>query len=113
MIEQQVTEFVAAADWTDDCKVRLTTRKRRETVMAPADARELAAQLVRAAEEAERAAARLARPTEVVAFDVAHISPDCSAGKCGACIGTAWDLDADGLTNCAHECHAPAEAAAA
>lgn len=75
MIERQVTEFVAAADWTDECEVRLTTRKRRETVMAPSDARDLAAELVRAADEAERAAERLSRPTETAAFDLVDERP--------------------------------------
>lgn len=33
------------------------------------------------------------------------ISPDCQYGKHSACIGRAWDFDADVETVCACECH--------
>lgn len=33
------------------------------------------------------------------------VSPDCSAGKCGACVGDAWDHAADVPAPCEHACH--------
>lgn len=33
------------------------------------------------------------------------VSPDCRAGKCTACVGEAWDEDADEVTECEHACH--------
>ena len=32
-------------------------------------------------------------------------SPDCRDGNCSKCDGTAWDLEADALTFCLHDCH--------
>lgn len=32
-------------------------------------------------------------------------SPDCRDGKCGACVGLAWDLVVDELTSCRCRCH--------
>lgn len=106
MIEQQITEFVAAADWTDDCRVRVEL-KRRTTTMLASQARALAAEIIQAADEAERASRAAERIPEPAQFDVAILSPDCGAGeKHRACIGTAWDLDKDQLTNCTCACHA-------
>lgn len=117
MIEREVVQFVAEADWTDDLDVVLTTAgkrgKPRTTPLSASEARDLATELIQAADEVDRASGVLTRPTAVAAFDVAHVSPDCSAGKCAACIGTAWDHDADEMTNCTHSCHVQAEAVAA
>lgn len=33
------------------------------------------------------------------------MNPDCEYGKYTACSGTAWDDDADALTDCTCECH--------
>ena len=35
------------------------------------------------------------------------LSPDCRDGKCGACIGDAWDDSTDQPTECQHACHDP------
>jgi len=35
----------------------------------------------------------------------ARISPDCTAGKCGACSGDAWDFAKDHRVDCEHDCH--------
>lgn len=107
MIEQQITEFVAAADWTDDCRVTVELKQRR-TTLDVAQARELAAEIIQAADEAERASRAAERVPEPASFDVAILSPDCipSVGKHHACVGTAWDMGADELTNCTCECHA-------
>jgi len=106
MIEQQITEFVAAADWTDDMRVRVEL-KNRVTVLDVAQARELAAEIIQAADEAERASRAAERVPEPLQVDVAILSPDCAAGeKHRACVGTAWDMGADELTNCTCECHA-------
>lgn len=37
-----------------------------------------------------------------------HVSPDCKAGKCGACTGGAWSVEADAHVDCTHPCHTPA-----
>lgn len=111
MIEQQITEFVAAADWTDDCRVRVEL-KRRTTTMLVSQAREFAAEIFQAADEAERASRAAERLPEPASFDVAILSPDCGAGeKHRACIGTAWDIDKDELTNCTCSCHTEEAAA--
>jgi hypothetical protein len=68
-IEETVTRFVAAADWTDDCRVIAHMRKRSMDLSA-AQAREFAAELVDAAEHAERAAASAVRPVEPAAVDM-------------------------------------------
>lgn len=33
------------------------------------------------------------------------LSPDCRDGKCGACIGDAWNDTTDEPTECQHACH--------
>lgn len=56
-------------------------------------------------------------PDPEVAVDVIdhhtdeHLSPDCRAGKCGACIGGAWNRDLDDFADCTHPCHIPVLAA--
>lgn len=35
------------------------------------------------------------------------ISPDCVQGKCGSCVGAAWDYENDWPADCTHPCHAP------
>lgn len=74
MIEETVTRFVAAADWTDECQVELRVASRRgklrQTTLSAPQARELAAELVRAAGEAERAVGELVGPVVVAGFDL-------------------------------------------
>ncbi len=104
-IEETVTRFVAAADWTDECGVLLRTRKRK-TELTPAEAVELAGELVDAAKAALSAADGAVRPVAPAAFDVLHLSPDCRDGnKHHACIGRAWDDVADGEVPCDCPCH--------
>ncbi|MGF3055635.1 hypothetical protein [Microbacterium sp. YY-01] len=55
VIEQDVIEFVAAADWTDDCRVRVELKKRVATLTI-SQARALADEITAAATEAEKAA---------------------------------------------------------
>ena len=33
------------------------------------------------------------------------VSPDCTAGKCLACDGAAWDHDTDEPADCSSTCH--------
>lgn len=33
------------------------------------------------------------------------VSPDCAAGKCRPCAGSAMDDDTDEIVACQHECH--------
>lgn len=35
----------------------------------------------------------------------AALSPDCAAGKCGACVGDGWDADQDQIAPCPCACH--------
>lgn len=109
-VEREIIEFVAAADFTDDCRVRVELKKRVTTMTVP-EAKAFWSELDVAIREAETAAGELLVMSPPARFDVAHVSPDCAAGKCGACIGTAWDFDADKLTGCTHECHVEAVAA--
>ena len=102
--------FVACADVTDDCRVEVTLRRRCTTLTA-SQARELAAELVRAAGEAERAAGELLRRFEPASFDVVILSPDCRDGKHRACTEDAWDVSGDGPAPCGCECHEQAVAA--
>lgn len=112
MIERQIIEFVAAADFTDDCRVRVELKKRTVN-MTVTEARAFRAELDSAIAEASRAADDLlGREVEPASFDVAVLSPDCRDGnKHRACIGTAWDVLADELTNCGCSCHAEEVAA--
>lgn len=105
MIKEEHIRFVAAADVTDDCRVKVQLRKQRQTLTA-SQSRSLAAELVRAAGEAEKAAAELLHVHEPASFDVVILSPDCRDGnKHRACVGTAWDMGRDELTNCTCHCH--------
>lgn len=104
-IEETVTRFVAAADWTDECGVLLRTRKRK-TELTPTEAIELAAELVDAAQAALSAADGAVRPVAPAGFDVQHIAPDCRDGnKHAACIGRAWDDASDAEVQCDCPCH--------
>lgn len=38
---------------------------------------------------------------------IEHLSPDCKVRKCGACVGSAWSVEADALVECTHACHTP------
>lgn len=111
MIEREEIRFIAAADWTDDCRVRVELRKR-VTTLTIAEAKALRSELDTAIAEASAGAEQLLRPVETASFDVAILSPDCGAGnKHRACIGTAWDMSRDEVTNCTCECHAKEGAA--
>ena len=103
MIEEQHIRFVAAADVTDDCRVEVQLRKPRQA-LTPTQARELAAEIVRAAGYAERAAEELRHEHEPAAFDVLEVHPECVAGKCGNCDGQTLTI-ADEWVPCAHHCH--------
>ncbi|MFE2772268.1 hypothetical protein [Microbacterium resistens] len=71
-IEETVTRFVAAADWTDDCRVIVRVR-RKSTLLSAAEARELAQELLQAAWNAEDAAAGAAHPVEASRFDAVSV----------------------------------------
>jgi hypothetical protein len=108
MIEQKVTQPVADVDWNDDRDVVLTIwttdgRSHRRNLTS-AQARELSADLLRHADEAERAADELARPGAAHSFDAEHIGPDCAAGK-HPCDGGAWDDVEDIEVPCDCPCH--------
>lgn len=40
---------------------------------------------------------------------MSHICPECVAGKCGNCDGSAWDNEADEMVVCTHVHNVPAE----
>jgi len=42
---------------------------------------------------------------DAVAEHAVPKSPDCAAGKCGACTGDAWDVATDQMVPCGHDCH--------
>lgn len=105
MIEEEHIRFVAAADVTDDCRVEVLLRKRRKATLTASQARQLAAELVRSAGEAERAADELRHEHEPASFDVAIFSPDCRDGKHLACHGDTWDVVRDQEATCACTCH--------
>lgn len=74
MITQEVVHDVAEAQVSDDCAVELWVadlRKHRSATLSPAQARELAAELVRAADEAERGAGELVHEYELMGFEKA------------------------------------------
>lgn len=71
MIEREVIEFVAAADWTDDCRVRVELKKR-VTKLTIAEAKAFRSELDAAIVEAERGADLLRRDVEPFGFDTAH-----------------------------------------
>lgn len=113
MIERDIREFVAAADWTDDCRIRVELKKR-VTTLTPTEARYFRAELDAAIAEAERGASELIRDVEPAAHDLAGrepISPDCAAGKHPVHPDEAWDDVADVEVPCACPCHAEEAAA--
>ena len=103
MIEREVIEFVAAADWTDDCRIRIQLRKP-VTKLTISEAKAFRSELDTAIAEAERAADDLRREHEPAAFDVQHIHPECVAGKCSNCDGQTLTIT-DEWVPCAHVCH--------
>lgn len=103
MIEREVIEFVAAADWTDDCRIRLELKKR-VAKLTIAEAKAFRSELDRAIAEAERGADELRHEHDPAACDVQHIHPECVAGKCGNCDGQTLTI-ADEWVPCAHQCH--------
>ena len=105
MIEREVIEFVAAVDFTDDCRVEVQMRKRRSTLTVT-EAKQLRDELDRAIGEAERGLADLLAPTEPFGFDMVHISPDCREEKHRACIGRAWSDQVEDEVPCDCTCHA-------
>lgn len=131
MIEEQQTRFVAAADWTDACRVDVQMRRKHMDLSA-SQARQFARELVEAAEAAERAAASAVRPVRVAGFDMVeqvkeiaaehgavilpaeHLSPDCAAGKHPASWqDNAWDDAADVEVPCQCPCHTATKGTAA
>lgn len=105
MIEREVIEFVAAADWTDDCRIRIQLRKP-VAKLTISEAKAFRSELDRAIAEAERGHADLMREIEPAAVDqVAHISPDCHAGKHPLHQDEAWDAVADVEVPCECPCH--------
>lgn len=109
MIEREVIEFVAAADFTDDCRIRLELKKR-VTKLTIAEAKALRSELDLAIAEASRGADELRQEHEPAAFDVQHIHPECAAGKCGNCDGQTLTIT-DEWVPCAHPCHTTGAAA--
>lgn len=110
MIEREVIEFVAAADWTDDCRVRVEMRKRRMTLTVT-EATALRAELDDAIREASRAVEGLVHTPVPLISDVDHVSPDCKVGKHPTWHDTAWDDVADVEVPCECACHTEAVAA--
>ena len=111
MIEREEVRFVAAADWTDDCRVTVELRKRR-TTLTVTEARVLVEELRTAIAEAERGAVELAHGVEPAAFDQLELlSPDCRAGKHPMHPDEAWDDAADVEVPCTCACHAEGAAA--
>lgn len=105
MIEEEHIRFVAAADVTDDCRIEVRLRKK-SVDLTISQASLLVVELARAIREAAHGMSELVPDVEPASFDVAILSPDCRDGKDAACIGTAWDMMADQLTNCTCACHA-------
>lgn len=107
MIEREEIRFVAAADWTDDCRVKIWLRKR-VTKLTIAEAKALRYELDVAIAEASIGADDLRHEHEPAAFDLAtlerHIHPECVAGKCGNCDGQTLTIT-DEWVPCAHHCH--------
>lgn len=103
MIEREEIRFIAAADWTDDCRVRIELRKRTMTLTI-AEAKALRSELDVAIAEACIGADDLRHEHEPSAFDVIHVHPECAAGKCGNCDGQTLTIT-DEWVPCAHLCH--------
>ena len=103
MIEREVIEFVAAADWTDDCRIRVELKKR-VSKLTIAEAKAFRSELDVAIAEAEKGADELRHEHEPAAFDLAAIHPECVAGKCGNCDGQTLTIT-DEWVPCDHLCH--------
>lgn len=103
MIEREEIRFIAAADYTDDCRVVVELRKPRMTLTIT-EAKALRTELDAAITEAVRGADALMAPAEPAAFDVTAVHPECVAGKCGNCDGRTLTI-ADEWVPCAHHCH--------
>ena len=74
MIEREEIRFLAAADYTDDCRVTVELRKRRVTFTI-AEARAFRAELDDAIGEASRGADELLRPVVPSVFDLIGSEP--------------------------------------
>lgn len=129
MITEDITLEVAEAQVSDLCQVELWVgdlRRHRTAALTPTQARALAAELIRAAGEAERAAEELRHEHEPAAFDYGvlinpltiegsfiiperYVHPECVAGKCGNCDGETMAAD-DSMVPCEHHCHGKAAA---
>lgn len=107
MIEREEIRFVAAADWTDDCRVRVELRKRVMNLTLT-EARAFLAEFAAALGEAEHAFGELHREVVPAAIDrlssAYAIHPECAAGKCGNCDGETMAAD-DSMVPCEHPCH--------
>lgn len=102
-VVRDVQVGVATVEVTDDCEVELHQLKRRMSY-SPEEAIELADALRAAAQEAQTALeedvnmwAASVQAGLAHAFDVAPSCRDCSEGKHGACIGSAFVESADGV----------------
>lgn len=90
-IEAEIVVTLAEVEVTDDYRVAIALRER-VTVLDLSQAEQLAAELVDAVAEAQKAAAEdfpPVRPGEVHAFDIAPTCRECTEGKHGACTGIA------------------------
>lgn len=117
MITQHITIEVIGAQVSDDCRVEILAPEVQDAPVAllfPGQAREFAAEVLQAADEAEKASAELLHPVAPSKFDrPAVIAPDCRDGKHQACIGDAWSTAEDAPAPCDCSCHTITEAAAA
>jgi hypothetical protein len=69
MIEREVIEFVAAADWTDDCRIRIELKKP-VTKLTIVEARAFRRELDAAIDEAARGADLLQHEHAPATFDL-------------------------------------------
>lgn len=108
-VERSIIEFIGAADWTDDCRVRVELKKR-VTTMTVSEAKAFRTELDAAIAEASRAADGLIHLPARAGFDAEHVGPDCASGK-HPCDGGAWDDAVDVEVPCECPCHTEAVAA--
>jgi hypothetical protein len=106
-IEVQETVTIADVEVGDDYEVRLSTA-RKLTKLEPKEARQLAAELVAAADEAvmkfEADFPALVSSVAAHRFDVLPSCRDCLEGKHGACIGSTFVEVADDVAPDEVEC---------
>ncbi|GAA4762406.1 hypothetical protein [Microbacterium gilvum] len=123
-ITSEVTITLASVEITDTYRVALTTRKK-STDLSVDDARQLAAELIAAADQVDEALADMLAtfdeegrfepipsdqwPELAVEGDPLPISPDCEPGKHSACTGDAWDDVKDVPAPCSCACHEAGE----